>query len=258
MKEKKGFAEYLTENAILVPFNPFHPLTVSVSRETLTFISPQMFSSEQVVILKSLCSSFGIKLSKDMIDKFQAYSDLLLNWNKRINLVSKRDATSDRIIRHFIDSLSIFKSVDIPKTSRILDIGSGAGFPAIPIKIVREDIHTALLESIHKKTLFLKKLIEVLKLEEINIINDRAENVSLDENFRDKFDFVTLKAFGDLQAGIKLALPFLKIGGCVVFYKGKRTKNEIRGIKPPVDYKIEDIDIPEINLARCLVILRKI
>jgi len=192
-----------------------------------------------------------------MIEKFQAYSDLLLVWNKRINLVSKRDATNDRIIRHFIDSLSIFKSVDIPRSSRILDIGSGAGFPAIPIKIVREDFQITLLESIHKKTLFLKKLIEVLKLEGINIINDRAETVSLDGNFRDKFDFVTLKAFGDLQAGIRLALPFLKIGGYVIFYKGKRTKNEIKGIKLPGDCSIEDIDIPEINLARCLVIIKK-
>jgi 16S rRNA (guanine527-N7)-methyltransferase len=216
-----------------------------------------MFSNEQTTVLKSLCFSFGIELSQGMIEKFQAYSDLLLVWNKRINLVSKRDATNDRIIRHFIDSLSIFKSVDIPRSSRILDIGSGAGFPAIPIKIVREDFQITLLESIHKKTLFLKKLIEVLKLEGINIINDRAETVSLDGNFRDKFDFVTLKAFGDLQAGIRLALPFLKIGGYVIFYKGKRTKNEIKGIKLPGDCSIEDIDIPEINLARCLVIIKK-
>ena len=192
-----------------------------------------------------------------MMDKFQVYSDLLLDWNKRINLVSKRDATNDRIIRHFIDSLTIFKSVDISKNSWILDIGSGAGFPAVPIKIARDDIQITLLESIHKKALFLKKLIEVLKLESVNIINDRAEHVSLDENFRDKFDFATLKAFGDLQAGIKLALPFLKIGGYVIFYKGKRTKNEIKGIKLPGDCSIEDIDIPEINLARCLVIIKK-
>jgi len=192
-----------------------------------------------------------------MIDKFQAYSDLLLDWNKRINLVSKRDATNDRIIRHFIDSLTIFKSVDIPKNSRILDIGSGAGFPAIPIKLVREDIQITLLESIHKKTLFLKKLIEVLKLEEVDIINDRAENVSLDENLRDKFDFVTLKAFGDLQAGVKLALPFLKVGGYLVFYKGKKVRDQVRGIKLPGECTIEDIDIPKIDLSRCLVTLRK-
>jgi 16S rRNA (guanine527-N7)-methyltransferase len=216
-----------------------------------------MFSSEQVVILKSLCSSFGIKLSKDMIDKFQAYSDLLLNWNKRINLVSKRDATNDRIIRHIIDSLSIFKSVDILRNSRILDIGSGAGFPAVPIRIVREDIQITPLESIHKKALFLKKLCEVLKLKEVNIINDRAEHVSQDENFRDKFDFVTLKAFGDLQAGIKVVLPFLKLGGYLVFYKGKNVREQIKGIRFPGECTIEDIDIPKIDLARCLVTLKK-
>jgi 16S rRNA (guanine527-N7)-methyltransferase len=216
-----------------------------------------MFSLEQTTVLKSLCASLGIKLSQEMLEKFQAYADLLLDWSKRINLVSKRDATTDRIIRHFIDSLTIFKSVDIPENSKILDIGSGSGFPAIPIKIVKKDIQVTLLESIHKKTLFLKKLIEVLKLEGVTIINERAETVSLNENLRDKFDFVTLKAFGDLQAGIKVALPFLKIGGYVVFYKGKRIKNEIRGIKLPGDCTIEDIDIPEIDLTRCLVILKK-
>lgn len=192
-----------------------------------------------------------------MTDKFQVYSDLLLDWSKRINLVSKKDATQDRIIRHIIDSLTIFKSVDIPKNSKIMDIGSGAGFPAIPIKIVREDIQITLLESIHKKTLFLKKLIEVLKLEGVYIINDRAENVSQDENFRDKFDFVTLKAFGDLQAGVKLALPFLKIGGHLILYKGKKIKDQIKGIRLPGESTIEDIDIPEINLARCLVTIKK-
>jgi 16S rRNA (guanine527-N7)-methyltransferase len=216
-----------------------------------------MFSLEQVTVFKSLSASFGIKLSKEMIDKFQAYSDLLLDWNKRINLVSKRDATKDRIIRHFIDSLTIFKSIDIPKNSRIIDIGSGAGFPAIPIKIVREDIQVTLLESVHKKSLFLNKLIDVLKLDGVYVINDRAENTLSAENYQGKFDFVTIKAFGDLQAGIKLALPFLRLEGKIVLYKGKKVRDRIKGIILPGECTIKDIDVPEIDLSRCIVTLKK-
>jgi 16S rRNA (guanine527-N7)-methyltransferase len=216
-----------------------------------------MFTLEQTSVLKSLSSSLGVKLSRGMIDKFQAYSNLLLDWNKRINLVSKRDTTTNRIIRHFIDSLTIFKSVDIPKDSKIIDIGSGAGFPAIPIKIVREDIEVTLVESIHKKTLFLRKLIEVIKLDGVYVINDRAENTSSAENYQGKFDFVTIKAFGDLQAGIKLALPFLKLEGQIVLYKGKKVRDRIKGIILPGECTIEDIDVPEIDLSRCIVTLKK-
>jgi len=129
----------------------------------------------QIEQFKRICSSLRIDLSHEMIGKFGSYLALLLDWNRRIHLVSKKDAKSDRIFRHFVDSLSILKVLDLPEEANLLDLGAGAGFPSIPIKIVRQDIRLTLVESIHKKTLFLQKLSQVLELRETSILNQRAE-----------------------------------------------------------------------------------
>jgi 16S rRNA (guanine527-N7)-methyltransferase len=195
-----------------------------------------------------------------MIEKFQTYLALLLEWNKRIHLVSKKDAKSDRIIRHFIDSLSIFKVLDIPKEANLLDLGTGAGFPSIPIKIVREDVRLTLVESIHKKTLFLQKLSQVLKLEKISILNQRAEKLADFPDFKENFDLVGAKALGKLKDVIGLSMPFLKVGGLLLVYKGKGAKREIEETTSLKDCRIKDvvkIEIPEMDLLRWLVVVEK-
>ncbi len=196
-----------------------------------------------------------------MIEKFQAYTALLLEWNKRIHLVSKRDATGDRILRHFVDSLSIFKAIDIPKQANVLDLGAGAGFPSIPIQIVREDVRLTLVESIHKKTLFLQKLTQVLKLANSLILNQRAEELAHQSNLKEKFDLVVAKAMGKLKDVITLSMPFLKKGGVLLAYKGRGVKREIEEIGSPKDCRIKDvakIEIPEMDLSRWLVLVEKV
>ena len=196
-----------------------------------------------------------------MLEKFQAYLSLLLEWNRRIHLVSKGDARSDRILRHFVDSLSIFKAIDIPKNANLLDLGAGAGFPSIPIKIAREDIRLTLVESIHKKTLFLRKLGQGLKLEDISIINERAEELADQPGLREEFDLVLAKALGKLKDVIELSMPFLKTGGFLLAYKGKGVKREIEQAGSLKDCWIKDvvrIEIPEMELLRWLGIIEKI
>jgi len=196
-----------------------------------------------------------------MIGKFQAYISLLLEWNQRIHLISKKDAKSDRILRHFVDSLCIFKVIDLPKGTNLLDIGSGAGFPSIPIKIVREDVRLTLVESVHKKTLFLQKLSEVLKLGKTTIINQRAEKLANQADFERKFDLVTAKALGRLKEVVRLSMPFLKTGGLLVAYKGQRLRREIEEIGSLKDCRIKEvvkIEIPEMDLLRWLVVLEKV
>jgi 16S rRNA (guanine527-N7)-methyltransferase len=195
-----------------------------------------------------------------MIKKFQAYLALLLEWNKRIHLVSKKDAKSDRIIRHFIDSLCIFKVIDIPEEANLLDLGAGAGFPSIPIKIVREDVRLALVESIHKKTLFLQKLSQVLRFQKISILNQRAEKLADQPDLRERFDLVVAKALGKLKNIVGLSIPFLKKGGLLVTYKGKGLRREIEEIGSLKDCRIKDvvkIEIPEMDLLRWLVVVEK-
>jgi len=222
--------------------------------------SPQVLSSPEIVQFKRVCSSFRTSLSDQMIEKFQAYLSLLLEWNKRIHLVSKGDARSDRILRHFVDSLSIFKAVDIPRNANLLDIGAGAGFPSIPIKIVREDIRLTLVESIHKKTLFLQKLSQVLKLENSTILNQRAEELADQPELRERFDLVVAKAMGKLKHIIELSTPFLKRDGLLLAFKGKGVKREIEQAGLLKDWRIKDvvkIEIPEMDLIRWLVVAEK-
>jgi 16S rRNA (guanine527-N7)-methyltransferase len=220
-----------------------------------------MLSSRQITLFKEICSGLNISLSERMVDKFQAYGDLLLDWNKRVHLVSKRDAESSRILRHFVDSLSIFRAIDPPTKARLLDLGSGAGFPAIPIKIVREDVETTLVESIHKKTLFLHKLTKDLNLQGISIFNQRAENILKGEGFAEGFDLVTAKALGNLKYTVRLGMPLLKAGGLLVAYKSEGGRREIDEIATPKDHRIKDVvgvQIPNSDLLRWLVVIEKV
>jgi 16S rRNA (guanine527-N7)-methyltransferase len=196
-----------------------------------------------------------------MIEKFRTYMTLLLEWNKRLHLVSKKDATSDRILRHFVDSLSIFKITELAKDTNLLDLGAGAGFPSIPIKIVREDVQLTLVESIHKKTLFLQKLSQILKFQKISIINQRAEKLADEPDLRERFDLVVAKAVGKLKDVIGLSIPFLKTGGLLVVYKGKDVKREIEETELLKNCQIKNminIEIPEMDLLRWLVVVEKV
>jgi 16S rRNA (guanine527-N7)-methyltransferase len=220
-----------------------------------------MLSARQVAQFKEICSGLNISLSDGMVDKFQAYGDLLLDWNKRAHLVSKGDAESSRILRHFVDSLSIFKAVDPPKEAKLLDLGSGAGFPALPIEIVREDLETTLVESVHKKTLFLKKAVQVLRLKRIEVVNQRAQGLADQEVFGGTFDLVTAKAVGKLKYIVSLVVPFLRTGGLLIVYKGKSLESEIHHMGSAVDCRIADIvkiEIPSLHLLRWLVIAEKL
>jgi 16S rRNA (guanine527-N7)-methyltransferase len=219
-----------------------------------------MLSPQQIALFRKICSSFGISLSDDMVDKFKAYTALLLEWNQRMHLVSKGDARPDRVLRHFVDSLSVFKAIDIPRSAKLLDLGSGAGFPGVPIKIVRDDIQLTLVESIRKKTLFLRKLSESLGLEGVSIENERAEELTNQGDFKENFDLVTAKAAGRLRDIVPLSMPFLKTDGLLVVYKGKKLKKEIEETTSLKEFRIRDvtrIKVPEMDLLRWLVVVKR-
>ena len=214
-------------------------------------------------IIEDVCSKIGIDLSSEKIDKLHHFAREVLIWNEKFNLVSKKDSNLDAIARHILDSLAIFKILSIPLNSKIVDIGSGAGFPAIPLKIVREDLDLALIESTRKKTLFLKNAAEKLHLSGILILNHRAEELSLQEQFRKKYDFATAKALTNLLQTVKLSFPFLRAGGLLICYKGEKIEQELEELKKRVKSDIfsilkkESIAIPEINLKRNLLVIEK-
>ena len=210
--------------------------------------------------LKKTAEKFGFKLSDEQLEKFGVYAETLLSWNQRFNLVSKNDASFKELIKHFIDSLVIFKFVEFPPNAKVLDIGSGNGFPAVPIKIYREDLDYTLVESIRKKALFLQKVVENLKFDKIEVKNMRVEN--LGENYRNYFDFTTAKKVAPLDEVWKLCYPYLKVGGTLLAYKGKKMEEEVKKMpkvleKLPGELKVEEMTLPEFRIKRYVVMIKK-
>src|SRR3989304_1863407 len=236
---------------------------------------------QKVKNLEKKASKFGFSFTEIQLEKFGLYAETLLSWNQRFNLVSKNDASFEELIKHFIDSLVIFKFVDLPLNSKLLDIGSGNGFPAIPIKIFKEDLDYTLVESIRKKTLFLQKVIENLSLRhppsltsgipqgdsvnlkssQIEVKNMRVEN--LEESYKNYFDFATAKKVAPVDEVWKLCYPYLKSGGTLLAYKGKKMEEEVKKMpkvleKYPGELKVEEITLPEFRIKRYVVMVMKI
>ncbi len=204
-----------------------------------------------------------INLSLESQERFSRYLNELSSWNKKINLISRKKDKPEDIYRHFFDSLLVFKALQIPQSSKIMDLGSGAGFPAIPMKIIRDDLKIIMVESIRKKTLFLKKMIELLGLKDITVFQERIENLPELQGFKEGLDFVTAKAFGKLKETIIISYPFLKDKGVLVAYKGSSYKSEIiefLKLNENLKLQIKDIkffEIPEISLKRFFVLIEK-
>jgi 16S rRNA (guanine527-N7)-methyltransferase len=220
-----------------------------------------MFSPQHIDQFKDICSSFGVNLSNEMVGKFQDYTNLIIDWNKRVHLVSKGDARKDRIIRHFVDSLTIFKAVNIQQGAMIIDIGSGAGFPAIPIKIVRDDVKMTLVESVHKKILFLQKGIDVLKLNSLELFEGRAEDLVEQNDYIGVSELVTLRAVGMLKKNVPLGLRFLKTGGLLVIYGGRERDEEIQKLGLLEEFRFKGaVDVIErsFDINRHLVLIEKV
>ncbi len=191
---------------------------------TVTSLAPAAFVD--------LAQSFGITLSDGQITRFDDYRALLLNWNQRTNLTAITDpAEVDR--RLFLDSIFLLPAIDAALTlmdvspGRLIDIGSGAGFPGLPIKIMRPDLHITLIEATGKKVAFLDACIAHLGLERITTIHGRAEDLGHDPVFRGRFDIVTARAVASLPALLELGMPFLQSGGRGLFPKGLDIAEEL-------------------------------
>ena len=160
----------------------------------------------------------GINLTVEQNAQFSTYLDELKSWNKRTNLTAIEE-DNEIISKHFFDSLSVLRA--IPENAGTLaDVGTGAGFPGLPIKIARPNLKVTLIESVGKKVEFLKHIVQILKLEDVEVIQERAEEVGRDRRFREQFDVVTARAVAALPTLCEYALPLLRVGGVFVAQKG--------------------------------------
>ena len=169
--------------------------------------------------------TFGIHLDGKAMEAFEVYLMELLKWNQKINLTSIR-SEKGIVLKHFLDSLSVYPL--LPKNSSILDIGSGAGFPGIPLKIIQPTLEISLIDSVRKKVDFQRHVIRGLGLKGIETIHGRVQDKGILQSLEGQFDIILSRAFSDLRTLLILSFPFLKEGGRVVAMKGELERSKIR------------------------------
>ena len=171
-------------------------------------------------LLKKYSSELGIPISEDQLNTFQHYSEILLYWNSKFN-ITRITKPLEIQIKHFLDSITLLKLIPhhIPIPLKLIDIGSGGGFPGIPIKILLPNLKLTLVESTKKKCDFLSTVLKELNLEHSDVIYGRAEDLGHDDTFRNSFDIVTARALAQMSVLTELCLPFCKIDGNLVAWK---------------------------------------
>ena len=211
--------------------------------------------------LRGNADSIGVTLDEHMIDQFYNYKQLVIEWNEKVNLTAITEDL-EFVVKHFIDSLTINKYIQPEKT--IIDIGTGAGFPGMPIKIINKENKVILFDSLNKRLKVLEDIIEKLNLNNIETLHGRAEETFKNKNYREKFDIATSRAVAALNVLVELMLPAVKVGGTCICMKGNNAEQEISEAKNAIKelggeiIKVEKIVLPELNLERNIIIIKKI
>ena len=170
--------------------------------------------------------SFGIELDDIKLEQFHKYYELLIEWNKNINLTAITEY-GDVLTKHFLDSLSIVKAIDCKQTVSLIDVGTGAGFPGIPIKIVFPNIKVTLLDSLKKRVNFLDEVIKNLSLTDIEAIHGRAEDFAKEDKLREQYDISVSRAVANLSTLSELCLPYVNVNGKFISYKSEKADIEL-------------------------------
>lgn len=168
--------------------------------------------------IKKIFGMYDMDISQQQYDDFQLYTDMLVEWNEKINLTSITDVEGISV-KHILDSVLIFKYADIPQNSSYIDVGTGAGFPGIPMKLYRNDLDCTLLDSLNKRVNFLKEVSDKTG-QTMNCIHSRAEDGGKNKDLREKFDFSTARAVAALPVLCEYCMPFVKVGGSFIAMKG--------------------------------------
>ena len=197
-------------------------------------------------LMKTASNDAGLEFTEVQYEQFIKYMRLLQEWNEKINLTAITEP-KEVIIKHFIDSLSIWG--EIKDNSKIIDVGTGAGFPGIPLKIYNNTLNVTLLDSLNKRTVFLKEVIEKLNLKNIEVIHGRAEDYAKIDKYRENYDYAISRAVAPLNILLEYLSPYVKIGGNVIAMKGSNAEEEIKNSNNALKVlKCKIIESSKINL----------
>ncbi|OPY15025.1 MAG: Ribosomal RNA small subunit methyltransferase G [Syntrophus sp. PtaB.Bin001] len=199
------------------------PKTADTSRE-------KAVPAQLCQLLKKSAEDFNVFLSDRQLNSFLIYHRELKLWNSRINLISSSESSEDIFIKHFLDSLTIVPHL-CNSVGMLLDIGTGGGFPGLPLKIYRNDLKVTLLEASRKKVSFLKSLCRMLELQEIDIIQERVENILMKERYHNRFDAVVSRAAFKLPEYLSLGKELVSPNGLLIAMKGANYQLELDEIK---------------------------
>lgn len=208
-------------------------------------------------------SALGLNLGDEEIERFNKYKELLKEWNTKINLTAITD-DEEIDIKHFLDSLTPFVTGLINGNKKVIDIGTGGGFPGLPLKIVNPNLNIVLLDSLNKRIKFLNEVIAALGLEKIEAIHGRAEELSIKPVYREQYDICISRAVASLDTLSEYCIPFVKVGGYFISMKGSDIDKELNLSKNAIkllggqliDKKL--VKIPESDIVHSLIIIQKI
>lgn len=219
-------------------------------------------TDENVKLLRDCSRSLGIILSEAQIDLFNRYLSELTEWNKKFNLTAIKEE-KEIVLKHFIDSISVIPFLP-EDASSMIDVGTGAGFPGIPIKIVLQDLTVTLLDSLEKRVKFLNHIIRCHSYENMTAIHERAEELAHIREHREVYDIGISRAVAPLPVLCEYVIPFVKVGGYFAAMKGSDIRDELKASEKAIDIlggKIENVNmflLPCTDIKRNLILIKKI
>lgn len=217
---------------------------------------------KDLLYIKDICEKAGATLTEEQLQQFFQYYELLTEWNRVMNLTAITDYR-EVVLKHFADSIVLVQVYDMTETCTVIDIGTGAGFPGIPLKIAYPKLRVTLLDSLNKRVKFLNQVILQLGLTGIEAIHGRAEDLAKREEYRECFDLCVSRAVANLASLSEYCIPYVRVGGYFISYKSGNSEEEIRQAEKAIHIlggKLADVKkivLPDSDISRSFVIIQK-
>lgn len=222
-----------------------------------------MNNQNQMDVLSEALNSLEITASTDILEKFSTYMDMVLNWNEKVNLTAIKDR-DEFVVKHFIDSLCCVKDSRYKSAESVVDIGTGAGFPGLPLAIVSPDKHFVLADSLNKRIRIINEILDAIGVTNVTAVHGRAEEMARQKEYREAFDFCVSRAVSRLSVLSEYCLPFIRPEGYLAAYKGPEAEAELGDAKSAIFLlggkldSIEDAGMEKFGLIHRIVYVKKV